>query len=200
MKSFDAKKKDNIEKLGKPDKSRKGNVDEDAWPMIHAVNALGEYFTTSSCAGRITVFKESLSGKKHDAQWLYVTHELGDEEAIVLALKDSYEETLWLRMEPPIFHIACKDEEAASRLLKLCQRMGWKRSGIISVGGKRVERYMLEIVANERVDVPICEKHEVFFSEEYVRFVVRKANEKLRVVREKLEVLRLEIEREVKDW
>lgn len=39
--------------LSKADLSRKGSVDEDAAEVVELLNSREEFFTTSSCAGRI---------------------------------------------------------------------------------------------------------------------------------------------------
>jgi tRNA wybutosine-synthesizing protein 3 len=192
MDAFDTAKKDVVDVLGTPDKSRQGHVDEAAWPFIKVVNALPDYYTTSSCAGRINVFREPASGKKYEAEWLFVTHDLAQTKDVVAALQDLPPETIWLRMESPIFHIACRHQEAADVLLKICQAAGWKRSGIISTGGRtpRQQRVMLEIVGNERIDTPIAVDGKLLFEEKFIKFLVEKANEKLLLTRRKLDDLR----------
>ncbi|MBR9703233.1 hypothetical protein GOV10_04295, partial [Candidatus Woesearchaeota archaeon] len=67
--SFDSDKKRYIEKLGSPDNSKKGNVDEAMWPLLNSINANEGYYTTSSCAGRISLIIEPESGKKFDTNW-----------------------------------------------------------------------------------------------------------------------------------
>lgn len=195
MDSFDEAKKDVLLAIGGPDKSRQGAVDEAAWPFIDTINDLGDYYTTSSCAGRINVFKEPTSGKKHEAAWLYVTHDLADKKEVLKALETVPKETLWLRMESPIYHVACRTQEAAENLLKVCQATGWKRSGIISTGGKspRQKRVMVEILGNERIDTPLSADGEMFFDEKFTTFLVMKANEKLLDARRRMEELRLAI-------
>ncbi|MBD3209050.1 hypothetical protein GF367_01370 [Candidatus Woesearchaeota archaeon] len=193
MKGFVSTKRKVLHRLGRSDNSRKGEVDEQAWPFIKTINALDEYYTTSSCAGRINVFKEPVSGKKHDAEWLFVTHDVAHAKDVLQVLQGIPQETLWLRMEPPIFHVACKDQAAAEWLLRVCQGEGWKRSGIISVGAKDKERVMIEIVGNERVDTPLSSGGKLLFDEQYIKFLVMKANEKLLLSREKMEALRLAI-------
>ena len=192
MDAFDREKSSVLEKLGKPDRSRQGSVDEAAWPFIQAINDLSDYYTTSSCAGRINVFLEPFSGKKHEASWLYMTHDKADAKELLASLRDLPEETLWLRMEAPIFHIACRDEAAADALLRLCQASGWKRSGIISTGGRspRRQRVMMEIIGSERVDTPVASEGKLLFDEKFVKFLVSKANEKLIETRQRLEELR----------
>jgi tRNA wybutosine-synthesizing protein 3 len=189
---FDDRKRIVLSKLGKPDRSRKGSVDEEAVPFLDLLNGLPDYYSTSSCAGRITVFKEPASGKKPDAEWLYASHALAKPEEVIAAVEKLPEETVWLRMESPIFHIACRDQDAADRLLKVCQSSGWKRSGIISTGGRKVrqQRVMLEIIGNERLDTPIAVEGRLLFELKFLRFLTAKANEKLAESRERLEELR----------
>ena len=44
--------------LEKVDLSRKGSVDEAIMPMVKLLNSTDEYYTTSSCSGRISIFCE----------------------------------------------------------------------------------------------------------------------------------------------
>ncbi len=197
MNSFSTEKQLVIDRLGKPDRSRKGDVDTAAIPIIETINSKNGYYTTSSCAGRINCFKEPTNGKKHEAEWLYVTHDVANENLMFESLIKLPKETIWLRMEPPIFHVACIDTEAANTLLKLCQAGGWKRSGIISTGGRRKkqDRVMVEIVGNERVDAPVTIDGKLVFDKKYLSFLVKKANEKLEITRKRLDDLRVIFEK-----
>jgi tRNA wybutosine-synthesizing protein 3 len=197
MDAFDKAKRDVLDSLGGPDRSRQGRVDGQAWPFIDTVNSLPDYYTTSSCAGRVNLFVEPSSGKKHEAGWLFVTHDVASRDDVVQALRDLPRETVWLRMEAPIFHVACRDQAAAERLLRVCQSEGWKRSGITSMGGRspRQKRVMVEVMANERLDTPVAVDGGLLFDERYVGFLVSKANEKLVRSRRRLERLRLAVEK-----
>lgn len=44
--------------LEKVDLSRKGSVDDAITPMVKLLNSTDEYYTTSSCSGRISMFSE----------------------------------------------------------------------------------------------------------------------------------------------
>jgi len=44
--------------LSKVDRSRKGSIDEPIVDLVHLINQHDQYFTTSSCSGRICVFEE----------------------------------------------------------------------------------------------------------------------------------------------
>ena len=44
--------------LGKVDLSRKGSVDEPITELVGFINSLKDFYTTSSCSGRLTVHQE----------------------------------------------------------------------------------------------------------------------------------------------
>lgn len=175
MDYFDESKKVMLEKLYKPDKSFKGNVDEDAIHIIDEINSKKDFYTTSSCSGRISLFYESLSGKKQDAGWTYVKHGLSSKKEILDALKELPEETLWFKMETPIFHVACRTDDDAKRLLDMCMKLGFKRSGITSSG----KRTMVEIIFNDKMEVPVSMNKTLFVDEKFIGFLVEKANQKM---------------------
>jgi tRNA wybutosine-synthesizing protein 3 len=84
--SFVIKKQKILSSLSTPsaaytDLSPKGSVDTAILPLIHEINALEGLVTTSSCAGRISVFLEgrkldaAVGGKGGGGRWLFVSHE-----------------------------------------------------------------------------------------------------------------------------
>lgn len=167
------------------DRSKKGGVDLEALPLLDAINANSNLYTTSSCAGRIVLFVEPESGKKHEGQWLYVSHSIADEKDVIEHIKVLPNETVWFRMEGAILHVCARDLDAASKFLELCREAGWKHSGI--TGTKRV---MIEATTSERIDVPISKDGALFIEEKFLGFLVREANTKLSKTREKLNRLR----------
>ncbi|MGV8169297.1 MAG: tRNA wybutosine-synthesizing 3 family protein [Candidatus Nanoarchaeia archaeon] len=175
MDYFDETKKSMLEKLYKPDKSFKGNVDEDAIPIIEILNKKNDYYTTSSCSGRISLFYESASGKKNEAGWTFVKHGFVETKEILSALKEIPDETLWFKMETPIFHVACRTQEAADKLLEVCRTLGFKRAGITSSG----RRIMIEIIFNDKMEVPVASNKKLFIEEKFIDFLVEKANQKM---------------------
>lgn len=86
--SFVAKKQKILEQLAIPaeqydDLSPKGSIDEGIRDLIDEINALDGSVTTSSCAGRISVF---LEGKKKAASG-EVENAIGDRESIEVTSK-----------------------------------------------------------------------------------------------------------------
>ncbi|MCF7866087.1 hypothetical protein K9L67_00600 [Candidatus Woesearchaeota archaeon] len=177
MDAFDHTKKMMLEKLYKPDKSFKGDVDLEAIPIIEAVNAKDDFYTTSSCSGRISLFFEAESGRKDESGWLFVEHRVVTDVEILYALKSVSSESLWFRQEAPIFHIACRDNFCAKKLLVVCRDLGLKHSGIIAESNKRV---MVEIIFNNKIDVPVASNGELFVDEKFIKFLVKQANDRFK--------------------
>lgn len=142
--------------LSKQDKSKKGSVDQKIKGLTDKINSLEPYYTTSSCAGRILLFKEPESGKKNEGEWLFVSHNIlnkkGVEEITNIVAGLSNKENIWFRFEPAILHVVCKNIDSARSLLKLVRDCGFKQAGIIGI---TKDKFTLEIRSSERIDVPV---------------------------------------------
>jgi len=196
-KDFDLQKRLCLEKLYKPDKSRKGDVDKPIISLIDYLNSLKDYYTTSSCSGRIYLLTES--DKKPEVKWLYVSHEVVLLKDILDALseenlKDHPKDRIWLRQENLILHVACRTLEDANSILKIARDIGLRRSGIIADS----KIIIVEICSTEKMDVPVAEKGELLVSESYIRLITRIANQKFLKGRQKLERLEQEIKGKLK--
>lgn len=195
-KEFDKQKERYMKELSSKakDRSKKGDVDEEILPLIDVINSNPDYYTTSSCAGRIDLFVEPVSRKKYEGEWLYVSHKRIDSEAIFEALgeesdgsfKSISQETVWFRLEGAILHICCRTLESAEIFLRLCKESGWKHSGIINSFKSLSGRIIIEATTSERMDVPIAKEHELFVPKRFIGFLVKEANAKLLRTREKM--------------
>lgn len=183
--AFDTEKQVYLARLGRPDRSKKGDVDEAMWPLLNAINALPDYYTTSSCAGRISLFVEPASGKKYDSEWHFVTHDPTSYEAMRPALSMLPDATVWFRMEAAILHVVARDEDAANRFLHAAREAGFKHSGLLST----TKRYVIECVDSERIDVPIAVEGKLIVEKGFLTFLIEKANDKLRGTRQAMEKL-----------
>ncbi len=193
MKDFDIEKRKCLDKLYKPDRSRKGDVDEPIIPLIEYLNSLANYYTTSSCSGRIMLLTES--DVKPDVKWLFVSHEVVEFDTIWNALAELPEERVWLRQENLILHVACRMIDDADRLLKIARDIGLRRSGIIADSNVII----VEICSTEKMDVPIAEHGKLIVSKEYAAFIVNIANEKFLKGREKLMSLESNVKKTLKN-
>lgn len=150
-----------------------GDVDEKIIPLLEKINAHPDYYTTSSCAGRIVVFqdkggkfKSKFKGKWHGpVTWQNVLSKIAPCDG-----------TLWFRVEPPIIHVGAANLDAAGKMIEKALTSGFKRTGMQTV---KKERYMLEILSTERFDAPIMHDKKMLVDKEYIRFLVELANEKI---------------------
>ncbi|PJF37791.1 MAG: hypothetical protein CUN55_20280, partial [Phototrophicales bacterium] len=118
MADFDIDKREVLSVLGTPDASRKGCVDEAIMPLLSAINSLAHHYTTSSCAGRFLLIGLTADRKKHNATWLYVSHDTvaGDDLLSALVDLDSSIKEVWFHCESPILHVCSRTLEDATWL------------------------------------------------------------------------------------
>ncbi len=160
--------------LGKKDKSSKGEWDSRIIDLCRKINKKKEYYTTSSCAGRITLVKDL--PEKRKGVFLFMTHNrLGLSQLRKNLKKITYKKLIYFKQEPCILHIACSDINNANRVLNKAILAGWKRSGILSVG----KRVMLELISTEKLELPIISKGKILVNDDYLRLLIKEANKKL---------------------
>jgi len=103
------------------DFSRAGHVDERARPIVGLVNRHPSFFTTSSCAGRVSLFADPTTATRaagmKGGEWVYVNHDPAYPHAIAAAVRRKLGEdedggegtdpecTLVLRFEPFILSV-----------------------------------------------------------------------------------------------
>lgn len=165
-------KKTNLEKQ---DKSKIGQIDEAIKEFVDKINASEDYFTTSSCSGRMVL---QTGGSKFEVKWLKVSHELVDLNWIKTTTLPR--ETVWFRMEPVILHVACRDVGKAQELLDKIQPV-FKRTFIQTTKNKIV----VEIKGNEFVEAPVAKDGKWLVDDEYLQVLLEEGNKKLRKTREK---------------
>jgi tRNA wybutosine-synthesizing protein 3 len=158
--------------LARKDKSRKGSIDRKIRSLVGIINSQAEYYTSSSCAGRILLFEPGK--KKNEMNWLLVRHARVACSGVIKAIDEAKgnEKDIWLRQEPLIIHICCKDIAAAKAMLAFFQRAGLRRAGIISLG----KRIMIEAVGTERLDALLARKGNLLISRDSLREIVKEAN------------------------
>lgn len=158
-------------------------VDQPVYYIIDYINSLNEYFTTSSCAGRIILLKIPKSGKKFEADFLFKSHYYIDFNYIWYRLLDiykNYEEKIYFKQEPFILHVSSINIDKAYEILNIARKAGFKHSGIFLINNSRV---MIEIMGNEKIETLISENRELLIDEHYFRKLIDESNKKLYNVR-----------------
>jgi tRNA wybutosine-synthesizing protein 3 len=159
--------------LAKSDKSKKGKIDREILPLINKINNSENYYTTSSCAGRIVLLSKK-SEKKQDAGWLYTSHNKISFKQIKKALAELPEADVWLRFEPLILHVASDTIENAQKLINTARDLGFRKSGIQST-----RKILAEIASTEILDTIVAKKGKLLITDSYLKILIEEANKKL---------------------
>lgn len=158
------------------DAAREKTVDGKIVFLLEKINALSDYYTTSSCYGRIVVAESSVDNKKREYQFLGKWHREVTFRDVDAAINKYKRNILFFRLDPVILHVGCRDMDSASRLLKICQRTGLKRSGTYQVK----PRIIVEIMGVDALCAPLGKDGRVMAGRKYLDFLISIANEKFR--------------------
>lgn len=169
---FSQRKKD---VLLKEDKSSKRTWDKKIAKLCEKINSFEDYYTTSSCSGRIVVMVDQ--DKKEKDLFLRVYHGLFSLTQLKKDLNKIVENNrlIKFKLEPCILHVACESLEDAQKLLDKAKLVGWKRSGIISFG----RNIVLELNSTEKLEFPIIDKNKILVDDDFLKIVVLESNKKL---------------------
>ncbi len=168
---FDKQKKDCLSRI---DKSKKRSIDKDIKPLIDLLNSSKDYYTTSSCSGRILLIEKKTDNKK-DARFAFAEHKTADFKAIKKNLEKLSANDVWLKQESIIMHVCCRNLEAAKKLLKIVRDLGIKRAGIMNIG----KRIIIEIIGTEAMEAIIARNGKMLIDDNYLKILVEEANKKL---------------------
>jgi len=161
--------------LKKADKSSIGSWDKHIQKLCGKINALENYYTLSSCSGRIVLLKNL--EKKQPDMFVLRSHEKIKFEDVKKALENySGKESLIFKQEPPILHVACATLGDAEKMLRLAQLAGFKHSGIISIAEKRM---VVEIIGSEQLALPVYAGGKILVSDELLKILVKESNLRL---------------------
>src|SRR6218665_1807893 len=138
--------------LGKVDKSIAASIDEPIREIVNDINARDNFFTTSSCSGRIIITgnkkfhpveEENAEGNvkyntKKNLKWLYNSHTVIEDEGteMIEKITENHQDyqTLTLKFEPAILHIrsnSVDDLFYGRRLLNIAIASGFRNSGMV---------------------------------------------------------------------
>lgn len=179
---FQIQKQSYMDKLYKPDRSKKGNVDEHIKDLINTINNHENYYTTSSCSGRVNLMTVAKSGIKKDHEWIYMTHDTPDENEAWNSLQKYAEsnpdEDVWIRSQPTILHVCAKDIESAQIMMDIMIGIGYKRTGIRATK----KRIIIESLGPEFVDAPVYINQKIIVTKEYFDELINQSKIKMNKV------------------
>ena len=203
MDQFNQRKKDILSKL---DKSSKGDWDERIRGVCEKLNSMNNYYSTSSCSGRIIIMKDD--GKKGPGLFEFVSHDLVDFDNFLNSFDENFfckgkmptqpsqlqkkfskkiscGGDLKFKQESVILHVACREIDDARKLLEKGLKAGFKKSGIISLG----KNIIVELNLTDKLEFPLMEKSDLLVDKKFLKKVIGKANSNLEKGWKKIEEL-----------
>jgi len=178
--NFDKEKK---EFLAKKDKSRKGSIDNKIKKLVDKINSFNDFYTTSSCSGRILLSAIPRSNKKNEVQYLFRSHKKIKYNEIKIITKKLPKDDVWFRVDPVILHVACKNIDNAKKFLNIARDIGFRRSGIISIGKNKI---IMELISTEKIETIVSKNGKLVIDEDYFKTLIKEGNNKLEKTWEKI--------------
>jgi tRNA wybutosine-synthesizing protein 3 len=194
-KHFDQWKHDALAQ-DKEDLSRKHSIDDYIVNLIQRINAHADYYTSSSCSGRTLVFTSTpvvTSTSKSDCQWLYVTHEQADLNAVLQCLEQrpSHISMISLKFEAFILHIICRTLDSAKVLLNIALGCGYRNSGLVLSNQGKIT---LAVRSTHALEVPLVMEGRLCVDQAYITQLVTLANDKMTANLAKIDKFALSVE------
>ena len=147
--------------------------------MIDISNFISQtknYFTTSTCSGRITLMEVDEKESKRKNAFFRKWHSQVSFEEVWNGIQDNSNiENVWFRQDAFVFVIGTNTIENTKPIIQACQEAGIKRFGIHHSEPGKV---LMEIFGSQRMSVPVKEKQEILVEEKFVQKIVEIANKK----------------------
>ncbi|XP_013859962.1 tRNA wybutosine-synthesizing protein 3 homolog [Austrofundulus limnaeus] len=164
--------------LNKLDLSKKGSVDQDIEQVVSLLNSCEEFFTTSSCSGRIILIDgaaDSCDVQKQNCVWLFVSHHKCTFDDLISGLSSSSGDAV-LKFEPAVLHVQCRRLEDAQLLHSVAINSGFRNSGL-TVG--KTGKIISAVRSTHSLEVPLSHSGKLLVAHEYIHFLTQVANQKM---------------------
>jgi len=148
-------------------------VDYEIIPILKLINSYDDFYTSSSCYGRIVLLEIPNIGDKKNAKWLGKWHSKITLDDILISFNFASKGQLWVLAQSPIIHVYSKNQDAADKLIKAAISCGFKHSGFKSIE----KNIVLEIASTERLDAPIGNDGHLYCSDDYINLIVKISND-----------------------
>ncbi|MEI7961420.1 MAG: hypothetical protein WCI04_03715 [archaeon] len=151
-----------------------GRMDNDFILLCDYISKTKNYFTSSSCAGRIALISLGKDETKQESAFYRKWHRTVTNKEVIEAINEFKGKILWLKQEPFILHLGTNTLDNARKLLTFCEAAGIKRAGIkVAKEG----RFLVEMLGTQNIDLPIIDgKNKI--DEKFLKYFLKKSNEK----------------------
>lgn len=178
---FNQRKKDI---LSKKDKSSRQDVDEKIKLLCNKINSFENFYTTSSCSGRIYLIKDQ--EKKGKGLFLFMNHDLIDFEKFKKNLNKCPGVVMRFKQEPCFVVVMCRGQSDAIWLINLAKHNGFDKCSINSISNYG---YCVELMAGARIEFPLS-KSDFIANEIFFEKILKRANSNLEDCWKKIEKLK----------
>ncbi|AWP04715.1 putative tRNA wybutosine-synthesizing protein 3 -like [Scophthalmus maximus] len=164
--------------LNKLDQSKKGSVDQHIEHVVSLLNSCEQYFTTSSCSGRVVLLDgppESSDVQKQNCVWLLVSHQKCTADELVSGLAKAGRDAV-LKFEPFVLHVQCRRLEDAQLVHSAAINSGFRNSGL-TVG--KSGKIITAVRSTHGLEVPLSHDGKLLVAPEYLHFLTQIANQKM---------------------
>lgn len=174
---------------------KKGQVDQQVISLCSFFAASKNYFTSSTCSGRIVLLKVNKNESKQEAAFAAKWHEKVKLETIWKKLAEKTLFETWFKQEPFILHIGCRNLDCATELLQIAKDCGIKRAAI-SVPKKG--KFLLEIIGTQSIAFPVKKEKNILIEKEKFKYILKRANQKLEKNYRQLAIFEKECKKKLK--
>jgi len=151
-----------------------GEADDKIKDLVEFFNSRKDYYTTSSCSGRIVVC-HTKDDDKQFFKFLGKWHRQVSTDEVINSITPVDEGVLWFKMEPFIIHICAKNTGKASNVVREAKKLGLKSSGIFQIR----KRVMFQLIGEEWLSTPIGDDGGFLMDESMLDIIVEEANQKI---------------------
>lgn len=193
MARFDLEKEDALKDFKQ--KLERGQIDQRVIPVLEILNADNNYYSTSSCSGRVMVIELAYPGAKNESTILGKWHEKMSREELEKSIsKWKKFQYLYFLAQAAIFHVSARNLPSALKLRRLGEEAGFKYSSIRSIkpvkhSGKNISagitkkdinyldaRITVELQSTERLHIPLGKDQRIVNDDAYFDLITELAN------------------------
>lgn len=154
-----------------------GKADLQMIPLLRFIASRKEFFTSSSCAGRILLLKLDSKGSKAESAFIQRWHRKVKFPELWSGLqKCCARKEIWFKLDPFILHVGTDSLENGRRLLKVMQNAGIKRGGIVCA---KEGKFLVELIGTQSIALPVKMNGRMLVEKHYLKWLLGKANKKL---------------------
>jgi tRNA wybutosine-synthesizing protein 3 len=151
-------------------------ADRQMVPLCKFVSGTKEFFTSSSCAGRIILLQLPKDENKKEASFHRKWHRKVREKELWQGIKAETKGELWFKLDSFILHIGAGYLEDARKILGCMKKAGVRRGGIIVA---KPGKFLVEMQGTQTIAFPVKKGKEVLVGKDFMKYNLDRANKKL---------------------